>query len=283
MVLSCATFEFVEVVRREIAGGLLDEGVERRGVVGEADVDEAVDVAAVDGLQAVLGRVEVRVHVARPEQAAVELVGPLVVGADDLRVGSLRRAAEGRAAVAAGVVEGADRAVGAADDDDRVEADLVGDVAAGLRQLAGGHGEEPAPVPDPLEVELEDVGVGVEGARERVVGPAGGQQRQHIGILKHGYVLLTAAARLASMGERRRVTPDSDAPYTKVAAESDPRKNRRPLEKNSTPAGACAGSVGLVRRRRHQPVAQRPDGVAGLVVGVPAQIVGAGRGYPAGR
>ena len=97
-----------QVVRRQVAGRLLGEGVEGRGVVGEADVDEAAHVAAVDRIEPMRRGVEVRAHVARPQQPAVELVGPLVVGADDLRAGALGAPAEGRAAVAAAVVEGAD-------------------------------------------------------------------------------------------------------------------------------------------------------------------------------
>ena len=56
--------------------------------------------------------------------------------------------------MAAGVVEGADHAVGAADDDDRVEADIPGDVVAGLRVVPGGHREQPARGDDALKVEM---------------------------------------------------------------------------------------------------------------------------------
>ena len=179
-----------QVVRREIAGRLLGKGVEGRGVVREADVDEAGDLPAVDRLQAVAGEVEVGAHVPRPQQPAVELVRPLVIGADDLRVRSLRRTAEGRAAMPARVVKRPHDAVAAAHDHDRIEADLVDDVAAGLRELAGGHGEQPAPVPDPLEIELEDVGVRVKCTGERMIRPAAPQQRQHLGITKHFGILL---------------------------------------------------------------------------------------------
>ena len=50
-------------------------------------------------------------HVAGIAQPAVEFVGPVVIGADELDDASLRRGADPRAAVAAGIVESADRAV----------------------------------------------------------------------------------------------------------------------------------------------------------------------------
>src|SRR3546814_13785330 len=96
-----------------------DAGLHRREVRRdgrETDEDVAGDRLAVHRLQPVGRGIEGWAHVAREEQTALEVIGPLVVGTDQPRCRSPVLLADARAAVAAGVVEGADHAIGAADD-----------------------------------------------------------------------------------------------------------------------------------------------------------------------
>ena len=97
---------------REVARAF-SEALDRRRVVGRRSKDHAGSLAG-DRLQPVVGWLEVRPHVPGVEQPAVKLVGPLMVGADELRGLASERGADPAAAVAAGVVEGADLPVGRA-------------------------------------------------------------------------------------------------------------------------------------------------------------------------
>ena len=86
-------------------------------------------------------------------------------------------------------------AVAAAHDQDGIEADLVNEVAAGLGELADGHCEQPTPIPDALEIELEDIGVTVKLTGQRMIRLAAPQQRLHLGIPKHLGILLAVVRR----------------------------------------------------------------------------------------
>ncbi|MDT4878004.1 hypothetical protein FQZ97_1135680 [compost metagenome] len=55
-----------------------------RGIVGQADEDQARQGAHVHGLEAHFRGVEVGTHVLGVDQLAGQVVGPLVVGADDV-------------------------------------------------------------------------------------------------------------------------------------------------------------------------------------------------------
>ena len=111
-----------------------------------------------------------------------------MIRTDQLGIGPVRFGAQALAAVAADVVEGTDAAVCAAGDDDRILADLHGDVAAGLGQLATGTGEQPFPVPDLLQVVLEGLFAAIQVAGKRVAGKTGGDQLGcgQVGGLGHG-------------------------------------------------------------------------------------------------
>src|SRR5262245_8023702 len=148
-----------------------------------------------DRLEAVAGEVKVGAHVPRPQQPAVELVRPLVIGADDLWVRSLRGSAKSRAAMPASIVKSPHGAVAAAHNQDGVETDFVDDVAAGLGKLAGSHREQTAPIPDALEIELEDIRITVKLAGQRMIRLAAPQQRLHLGIPKHLGILLAVVRR----------------------------------------------------------------------------------------
>ena len=133
-----------------------DEARERRH--GDRGKAEARLVEASDG-----------VAVGCLAQAAVEPVGPGVVGAGD---GRLQRAAaveQAMAAVLAGVVEAAQGAVAAVDDDDLLAADAQAEVAPWPGDLACVAGGQPGAAEDPLHLQLEDGGIAVPGARQRRV------------------------------------------------------------------------------------------------------------------
>ena len=75
------------------------------------------------------------------------------------------------------IMERANDTVLATDDDDTVAADLMGDVAACLWQLANRGNKKPLPVEDRLQVLLEHFWTGVEGSLQSVARLA---PRQHL-------------------------------------------------------------------------------------------------------
>ncbi|MCY1440049.1 hypothetical protein D9M71_563070 [compost metagenome] len=80
--------------------------------------------------------------------------------------------------MAADVVEGVDLAFGAAQDDDRVVADLQGEEVALGGDLAGHAGDQPLLLEDLLHVDLEQALVAIERLRQREAVVAGAQ---HLG------------------------------------------------------------------------------------------------------
>ncbi|MCY1427089.1 hypothetical protein D9M71_429200 [compost metagenome] len=86
--------------------------------------------------------------------------------------------AQARTAVAADVMEGVHLAFGTTHHQDRVLADLQGDVVAFRRNLAGHAGDQPFFLEDLLHVDLEQTLVGVERLGQRVGALAG---LQHLG------------------------------------------------------------------------------------------------------
>ncbi len=85
-----------------------------------------------NGFQTELARIEIIAHLTGEQQTAIELVGPLVVGAHELGGRSLVAGADARTTVAARVVERPDLSLTIADDYDRVVTDLHGEVVARL-------------------------------------------------------------------------------------------------------------------------------------------------------
>nr|ABA56038.1 hypothetical protein [Sinorhizobium meliloti] len=112
----------LEVVNLQIGARQLCECLEIRRRIGKTDINEAVEIAQVDGFQAVFRSMEIGTHVVRPDQFTVKLIGPLVVGTDKLRHLPLARLADQRSAVATGIVKGTDFTVTATDDDDLISA-----------------------------------------------------------------------------------------------------------------------------------------------------------------
>ena len=158
----------LHVVRLHVVSQGREELVDGRRIVRQADEDEAAGGLAVHRLEVVVGQLEAFTHLgAGEQQAAVQLVGPLVVGAHQFGDLALVADAQARTAMAADVVEGMDLTFGAADDDDRVVADLHGEEVALGRNLAGHAGDQPLLVEDLLHVDLEQAFVVVEGLRQR--------------------------------------------------------------------------------------------------------------------
>jgi hypothetical protein len=104
--------------------------------------------------------------VAGEGELAVEIVGPLVIGADEADRRAVILGADARAAMATAVVEGADDIVAATHDDDGILADLDGEIGAGLGQFAIMAHEQPVAIVDRFHIELEVVLVDIEGLLE---------------------------------------------------------------------------------------------------------------------
>lgn len=112
--------------------------------------------------QTVVIAVELCPHVGGEQQFAVQIECPAVIGADQLRALAFGGGADAGAAVAAGVVEGADSAAVVAHDNDRIVANLQGDVFAGVADLETVARKDPGSMPDLLQILLVDVRVVVQ-------------------------------------------------------------------------------------------------------------------------
>ncbi|MNZ89688.1 hypothetical protein D3C78_1086230 [compost metagenome] len=144
------------------------EVIDGRRVLRQADEDVAASGLHVHRLEAVLVHVEVGAHFgAGEQQATVEFVGPLVVVANQLGDLALVAGAQARATVAADVVKRMHHAFGSTNDDDRVLADLQGQVVALGRDLAGHAGDQPLFLKDFLHVDIKQALVGVKRLRQR--------------------------------------------------------------------------------------------------------------------
>jgi hypothetical protein len=164
-------------VRLDLPAGCLEVG--RFG--GHADEDITRHRLAMDAAQAELTFVEAGSHLARGAQAAVELVGPLVIGTHEPGGDPVRLVANTRAAMPTTVYEGMDGAVPIARQQNGKIADLHCQVAAGVRELRGMRGKQPFLVENQLQLEGMDSRVAVELARQTVRGVSILQATQYTG------------------------------------------------------------------------------------------------------
>ena len=162
------------------------EGGEVGRILGHTGIDRAGHGFDADRDQRVLGGIEGLRHPGRADEAPVEPVGPLVVGAHEQRPPARPFGAELRAAVAAGIVEAPQRAVAVPHHDDRRRADAGRQIGARSGDLAFEADHDPRAAEDGVEVEAEDVGVRVEGLRQRVAGTAGVEQGADAMDVVHG-------------------------------------------------------------------------------------------------
>ena len=94
-----------------------------------------------------------------------------------------RSGQQARAAVAADVAKGAQRAVVVAQHEDRLAAGGRGQVAAGVRQARDVRRELPGALEDALELELGDVGIAIGAGGKGSGGVRRALDRGHAGIL----------------------------------------------------------------------------------------------------
>ncbi|MGZ2482375.1 hypothetical protein ACVITL_000898 [Rhizobium pisi] len=183
-------------MRRHIGLDLVANRLEIRGGVGKADENVACHALTMDGLQVEAALVEIVAHMAGECELAVEIIGPLMIGADETHGGAMLLGADARAAMATAIVESADDIVAAADDNHRISADLNGEIGARLRQLAIMTDKQPVAIVDHLHIKPEIILVGVERLLEAEALTAVLELTQNVAANIHLCVLVHQAASL---------------------------------------------------------------------------------------
>ena len=115
-----------------------------------------------------------------------------MIGTDEPLGRALGRSANPRASVSAGIVEGVYRSVAAAQDDDRIVADLRREVVARCGNLAIVAGEDPVSVEDRFEIQAVEVRVGIEFSVEAHAGAPSLQFGEHRIVRIHVSALMPA-------------------------------------------------------------------------------------------
>ena len=143
----------------------------------------------------------------RPDGAAAswpfELVGPGVIRTAHHRAGLADALEDRRCPVPADVRHRPQLAVVAADDEDRLAADIDRDVLAGAGQLGDVTGEDPRPLEDLDQLLLEQLGIGIGDARQ-----APGRRRRLLGRPRHRGVSRGRDVRARADGIHRRLLTD---------------------------------------------------------------------------
>ena len=161
-----------DVIRHAIAADHLFEGRELRAQVGRVGVQRGVDPALPDlagqlGKAHLIGReIGAFLHEGRAQQAAVQVVSPGVVGADDVPALALAFQ-KPHHAMAADIGEAADGAVPAAEGEDRLRADGEGQVVACLGNVCGAPQADPAAMKEALALQCQKFGRAIELGRQR--------------------------------------------------------------------------------------------------------------------
>ena len=140
-------------------------------LVGQADEHHARDNLQRDRLEPMIGLLEIVGHPPCRKQRPVEVVGPAMIGADQLGDRSRSRRAQHRSTVATTVVEGADLPRLVADDDHRPLADHQRDIARRLGQFDFEPGHQPAGGIDGRQVEREHRRIIIQRLGQAVAGP----------------------------------------------------------------------------------------------------------------
>ncbi len=191
-----------EAMGREIGLHDLPERREIGRRLRKADEEISGDALAGDRLQSVGRPVETLRHLASEQEAPVEVVAPLVIGADEAHRRTFVDRANPAAAMPAGVVESPDLALEVAHHEDRIVADLHGEEGARFVELAVVPDEQPLPVPDHLHVEAEVVGVDVERLRQSEAFAPALEPSSHVVARVHDFVLDRGKCAEAILGAR---------------------------------------------------------------------------------
>ena len=149
--------------------------LQRRALLGQVANRNPSHVREADRPQPVRAEVELGevVRVLGPDEVALEVVDPGVVRALEADDRAARLLRDGRAPMLADVVEGADDAVAAAHDDQRLVVDRGQDVRAGCRHVLVAPDDLPVATEEPLPLERVE--------RRVVVRPAGQQRAARYG------------------------------------------------------------------------------------------------------
>lgn len=156
---------FGELQRGGERGDFAEEFQEGRGFAVEIDEEEVFPDIEAYGNEAVIGAAEIadafELHHAL--EGAIVAVGPAVVRAAELFRAAFLLGDDGGGVMAADVVEGAELAVIAADDEQRFVVDVDGEVLTGIFQLIVAANDLPVGGEDGVAFELADTRVEIPG------------------------------------------------------------------------------------------------------------------------
>jgi hypothetical protein len=178
----------LEIVRLQHRADGLRVGLEVGRGVGQADIDGAGQRLDMDGPERMARGIETLSHPAGEDELAGEVIGPLMIGADE--TGGLAGAlgTEFGAAMAAAIVEAAQRAGAVADDDDGRAADRQALVTAGARELDFEADQDPGAAEDRLLVEGKDLVVVIERLRQGMAGRTRLEGGLDPAVIRHPHV-----------------------------------------------------------------------------------------------
>ena len=162
-----------------------------------------------------------------------------MIGADEaLHAAGVVRA-DARSAVSAGVVEGADRPVALAHDDDGEVADPHREVISRLRNFAIVADEQPFPVEDRLEVEAVEVGVGIEALLQAQTFSPRLQRRQHRVFRVHVSIPRDHCCDQWILGDVRAAKPTAGRTVAKPSPPDRPPRSIRLVERLVSGLESC--------------------------------------------
>src|ERR1043166_9083267 len=133
-------------------------------------------------MQTELGLVQRILHAPAGEQRAIQPIGPLMIRADETISVAGPFLADQRAPMTANIMEGMNRTIFAADDDNGVRVDLEREIVARRRNGAGVSGEQPPRAPDPGQVKAIHFRIRIEVAGESPPGTGLGDERFDSGL-----------------------------------------------------------------------------------------------------
>jgi hypothetical protein len=174
-----------EIERGEIGLDHRSQSIDVRRHLGDAGVDQTPDGYAVGGAETQVRGVVIR-HLTSPGEGAIKFICPLMIGTDDPTIDRARGlVADDETAVAAHVVQGSDRSVDTAHDEQREPPDGGSEELPGGVEFALVADEHPLAVPERIDFGLEDARVGVELAGQRVAVTLERKQAREVDRCRH--------------------------------------------------------------------------------------------------